>query len=145
MREAGRACTVCVRSEQTDAAGERQRMEIRCKGRLSEREGVLYVLYEEEPEDGRARGGMRNLLKIWEDPPRVSLKKSGEAAWEMHFEAGKREHSAYRTPYGALEMGVDTKSVTLKKEREKTSLQLLYALSIQGENQADCRLEIEIS
>lgn len=140
MREKSRECTVCVTSEQTDRAGERQRMETKCKGRLSERGGVLYVLYEENVEGDV----VKNLVKIAEDPPRVSLKKSGEVSWNMYFEAGKSGRSEYVTPWGALEIGVQTKEVTLKREQEKTSLRLLYTLYIQGERQADCRLEMEI-
>ena len=137
--EERRECTVCVKSEQRDKAGERRRMETRSRGRLSEREGVLYVLYEENAGDR-----IKNLLKIEKDPLRVSLKKSGGISWKIHFEAGKRDCSEYSTPYGTLEIGVQTERVTLHRDKEKTSLQLLYALWIQGEKQADCRLEIEI-
>lgn len=140
MREKSRECTVRVISEQTDRAGERQRIETTCKGRLSERGGVLYVLYEENMEGTAAK----NLVKIVENPLYVGLKKSGEVSWDMHFEVGKSGRSEYVTPWGALEIGVQTKEVLLKREQEKTSLRLLYALFIQGERQADCRLEMEI-
>lgn len=98
------------------------------------------MLYEE------SLGGdiVKNLVKIAQDPLRVSLKKSGEVSWDMCFEAGKSGRSEYMTPCGTLEIGVQTKEVTLKREQEKTSLQLLYTLLIQGEKQADCRLEMEI-
>lgn len=138
--EKSRECTVFVRAEQTDRAGEEEKIETRCKGRLSMRGGVLYVLYEEIMEETV----VKNLLKIAEDPPRVSLKKSGGVSWDMHFEAGKSGRSEYRTPCGALEIGARTEDVTLRREQEKTSLQLRYTLFIQGEKQADCRLEIEV-
>ncbi|MDE6949870.1 MAG: DUF1934 domain-containing protein, partial [Lachnospiraceae bacterium] len=77
-------------------------------------------------------------------PLRVSLKKSGAVSWKITFEQGKREVSEYGTPCGMLQIGADTKRITLKKEQKKTSLLLLYTLLIQGEKQADCRLEIEI-
>lgn len=174
MRDESRECTVCVKSAQTDGTGEIQRMETRSRGRLSEREGVLYVLYEEsagekecppqgeqnagrkplreaqglaagdKPLSGRKKAVTRNLLKIECDPLRASLKKSGEISWKMCFEAGKRDCSEYRTPYGALSIGASTEKITLKRQDKKTSLQLAYTLFIQGEKQADCRLEIEI-
>lgn len=141
-----RNCRVRVRSEQRVADGEKQIMEIEREGRLSEREGVLYVLYTEnmeETESGSAEK-VKNLLKIEKKAARVELKKSGAVSWKMCFEAGKRDYSEYGTPYGALEIGAETKAVTVREEQEKTSLQLLYTLLIQGEKQADCRLEIEI-
>lgn len=136
-----RECRVYVTSHQIDTKGEKQTIKTGSKGQLSEREGVLYVLYEEETEENAA---IRNLLKIEEDPVRASLKKSGMISWKMRFEQGKYEKSEYQTPYGALEIGAETKKITVEKREEKTSLQLAYTLFIQGEKQADCRLEIEI-
>ena len=43
-----------------------------------------------------------------------------------------------------MDIGAETKVVTAEKKEEKTSLQLVYTLFIQGEKQADCRLEIMI-
>ena len=137
-----------VRSVQRNAEGETQIFEMKNKGRLSEREGVLYVLYEENVEEMRETASVvtvKNLLKIEEKPLRVSLKKSGAVFWKTVFEEGKKAETGYGTPYGAFEIGVETECVTLKKEQKKTSLQLLYALFVQGEKQADCRLELEIS
>lgn len=132
---------VFVTSYQIDTEGERQIIEAKSKGQLSEREGVLYVLYEENTEDGQT---IKNLLKIEKEPFRVSLKKSGAVSWKMIFEQGKKDKAEYETPYGALKIGAETKVVKVWREKEKTSLQLVYTLFIQGEKQADCRLEIEI-
>ena len=121
-------------------------METTNKGQLSEREEVLYVLYEENLEETGSGdlADVRNLLKIEEAHARVTLKKSGGVSWKIRFEAGKQDRSEYETPYGGFEIGVETKDVTIKKEHEKTSLQLVYTLVIQKEKQAACRLEIEI-
>lgn len=144
IREKGRECTVCVQSEQKNADGETQYFETKSKGRLSEREGALFVLYEENTEEMPENQSVKNLLKIEEEPLRVSLKKSGSVSWRMTFERGSRMETEYGTPYGALKIGIETERIILKKRQEKTSLQLLYALFIQGEKQADCRLELEI-
>lgn len=141
IKRKSRECRVCVTSHQVDTEGEEQIIKTENKGQLSEREGVLYVLYEEETGE---KAVIKNLLKIEKEPLRVSLKKSGAVLWKMIFEQGKYERSEYQTPYGALEIGTGTRTVKLEKGEEKTSLQLAYALFIQGEKQADCRLEIEI-
>lgn len=155
VRETRRECTVCVRSEQKNLEGETQSFEVKGRGHLSEREGTLFVLYEENMEEAQEKTGrenktvsemrVKNLLKIEEEPLRVSLKKSGAVSWKMIFEQGKHRESEYGTPYGALKIGTETTRLTLKKERKKISLQLLYALFIQGEKQADCRLELEFT
>lgn len=135
---------VFVRSEQINETGERQTMETRSKGQLSGGEKVLYVLYEENSEETQAGAAVKNLLKIEAEPVRVSLRKSGMVSWKINFEQGKKDRSEYRTPYGTLEIGAETREVKVEKEQEKTSLLLVYTLFIQGEKQADCRLEIEI-
>ena len=147
LSEKSRECTVWVKSVQKNEEGETQIFETRNKGRLSGREGVLYVLYEENGEETQGSApvmSVKNLLKIEKDPLRASLKKSGAVSWRMTFEQGKGSEAAYETPYGTLRTGVWTTSVTLEMEQKKTSLQLLYTLFIQGEKQADCRLELEI-
>ncbi len=141
IREKSRECKVLVTSCQINREGEEQVIKAESKGQLSEREGVLYVLYEENTEEGQI---VKNLLRIEADGLRVSLKKSGAVSWKIIFERGKRDRSEYETPYGALEISVDTKVVKLQRAEEKISLQLAYALFIQGEKQADCRLETEI-
>ena len=112
-----RECTVRVRTEQVNAAGEKQIMETTNKGQLSEREEVLYVLYEEKTEEGEV---VKNLLKIEKELLRASLKKSGAVSWKMVFEQGKYEKSEYQTPYGTLEIGAETKEVKAEKKEEKT-------------------------
>lgn len=139
-----RECLVCIRSEQISPEGERQTMETRSKGQLSERDGVLYVLYTEKQEGGPEESGVKNLLKIEDNPPRVSLRKSGAVSWKMNFAEGGRDRAEYQTPYGTLEISARTESVKVERGQKKSSLQLTYALFIQGEKQADCRLEIEI-
>lgn len=141
IKEKSRECRVWVTSHQVNTEGEKQVMKTENKGRLSERGGVLYVLYEEKTEEGEV---VKNLLKIEKELLRASLKKSGAVSWKMVFEQGKYEKSEYQTPYGTLEIGAETKEVKAEKEEEKTSLQLVYTLFIQGEKQADCRLEIMI-
>lgn len=154
IEEKSRECRVRVKSAQRDTDGETQIFETENKGRLSGKEGVLYVLYEENMEEMQERTGrkketepearVKNLLKIEEGPLRVSLKKSGAVSWEMTFEQGKRRETEYRTPYGILKIGTETERIIFTKGQEKASLQLLYTLFIQGVKQADCRLELSI-
>lgn len=146
MKETGTDCIVRVRSEQRNADGEKQIIEARSKGRLSEREGVLYVLYTENmDENGTGESAeVRNLLKIEKSSAWAEIRKSGAVSWKMRFEQGRTERQMYVTPYGSLEICTETKAVAVKTEQKKTSLQLMYALLMEGEKQADCRLEIEI-
>ncbi len=156
-----RECTVRVISEQTGVDGEKQIIRTENKGRLYRREGALYVYYMENMEETQGAAETETLLKIEalnvpeiealgiaHIPVRVTLKKSGAVFWEITFEQGMRAHAAYETPYGTLETSVETTevnyAVSFINGQEKTSLRLAYTLMIQGEKQADCRLEFEI-
>lgn len=156
-----RECTVHVISEQTDMDGEKQVIKTENKGRLYRREGALYVRYTEKMEEAKDAAETENLLKIEalnvpeienrntaHIPVRVTLKKSGVVSWEITFEQGTRARAIYETPYGILETCVETTevnyAVSFINGQEKTSLRLAYTLLIQGEKQADCRLELEI-
>ncbi len=97
LRENKRNVTVITASVHRDQEGEQEYREIRAKGQLSEREGVLYVLYEEEMEG--AERPVKNFLKIEPSPLRVSIKKSGGVCWKAVFEKGMRHEADYRTPY----------------------------------------------
>ncbi len=138
-KDKGRIVTVQIMSSQTGVDGEHHIMDSQETGRLFEREGVLYVLYEET-------GDMpvKNLLKIEKEPVRVHLKKSGAVSWGITFEEGTKEISDYHTPYGILQMKAETECVVLEQTGQKISLQLAYTLFIQEEEQAACRLEIKI-
>ena len=144
--EKRKKCTVRVRSEQINGDGEKQIMETKSEGQLSERNGVLYVLYTESMDESGTgiSAKVKNLLKIEKEPLRVSLTKSGAVSWKITFIQGEKDRAEYGTPYGSLEISADTKAVTLKRTGQKISLQLVYSLFIQGEKQADCRLEIDI-
>lgn len=142
LKENKRNVTVCVSAVHENPDGEREYMETRTEGRLSERESVLYVLYEEKTQ--KADRPVKNLLKIEKEPLRASLKKSGGICWKAVFEEGLRQETEYLTPYGAFSAGVETKSVILEQMQNKISLQLAYTLFIQGFKQADCRLDITI-
>ncbi len=141
ITENKKECMVCISSHHAGADGESQSMEIKSRGRLFKRGSVLSVLYEENEKAGEQ---IKTLLKIEKEPLRVSIRKSGAVIWNAVFEEGKKDVSAYETPYGALEIEVETKTVNVRQTEQKTSLQLRYALLIQGEKQADCRLEIDI-
>ncbi len=157
-----RECTVRVMSEQTGIDGEKQVIKAENKGRLFKKGGALYVCYTENMEETQDTAEVENLLKIEalnvpeiEDfniahvPVRVTIKKSGAVSWEMTFEQGMRAQATYETPYGVFETCAETTevnyAVSFLNGQEKTSLRLAYTLFIQGEKQADCRLELEAS
>ncbi len=84
-KDKGRIVTVKIMSRQTGVDGEHHVMDSQETGRLFEREGVLYVLYEESGD-----APVKNLLKIEKEPVRIHLRKSGAFSWSINFEEGTK-------------------------------------------------------
>lgn len=149
-----RKVRIKVESLQTDLEGNRQHMKTDSTGQLLEREGILFVLYQEKMEGVDAP--VKNLLKAEpverdtgeEDEEsgsyRIILEKTGGVSWMIIFEEGKRHESNYDTPYGPISMGVKTDTVSLQRSEEKICLNIGYTLFVQGKKQAACEIKIEM-
>ncbi|MBR2046788.1 MAG: DUF1934 domain-containing protein [Agathobacter sp.] len=99
-----------------------------------------YVLYEEVME-GETKT-TKNRIKI--APGMLELTKSGVVNVHMLFEENKKNITHYYTPYGSLNMGIDTKQVVIEKEENCMQVSVLYGLEMNQEFLADCDIKITI-
>ena len=98
-------------------------------------------MYEEIEESGL--GVTKNTLKVTGDH-RVEMKKSGVLTSHMVFEKGKKYVSSYKTPYGQMQIGTDTKELTIISEVEKIRIFVRYTLEAEDEAVAESRIRIEV-
>ena len=101
-----------------------------------------YVIYDEVTE-GESQV-TKNILKF--KGKTFELTKRGLVNVHMVFEEGQKSMTNYSTPFGSILMGMDTGKVeiTEKEEEEKIRILVEYALEVNYEFLADCRIEIEI-
>ena len=125
--------------------GDTDQMEFVTEGELYERNGSIYLLYEESEISGMP--GCKTRLKIKGDT--VSMKRLGTktipAGTEMEFAPGKVFTGPYDTPYGSFEMEI----VTNKKESDLTaegtgSVHIDYKMSLKGLVESHNQLSIEL-
>ena len=113
--------------------GDQDQMEFVTEGELAERNGALYLIYEESEISGMP--GCKTRLKIKDNY--ISMKRLGTktipAGTEMVFEPGKVFTGPYDTPYGSFEMEVATKEVINELTAEGTGrVRIDYKMSLKG-------------
>ena len=92
--------------------GDWEEIEITTTGTFYEKEASLYLLYEEVlGDDGKEESICKNRLKIRKDPLEVTIVKSGAVASCLTFSEHGRDVSDYATPYGNLNLDIETKHI----------------------------------
>lgn len=102
--------------------------------------GSHYVIYEEASEGFEEIS--RNMLKFKEHE--MSLTKKGLVNVQMAFEEKRKNMSNYNTPYGDIMIGIDTRGVEINESEEEIALQVDYALEVNYQHFADCKIDIRI-
>ncbi|MBQ0079430.1 MAG: DUF1934 domain-containing protein [Eubacterium sp.] len=118
-------------SQYNDSVGE-DSMEFITEAKLYEKNGALYVIYEESDISGIP--GCRTRLKVKDG--KVQMKRFGEGAGignEIKFEKGKRYTGFYATPMGPIELEVLTNNLETSLTPEgKGELDIDYSISLKG-------------
>lgn len=99
-----------------------------------------YILYEEVMEGEIST--TKNRIKV--APGMMELNKSGVVNVNMLFEEHKKSITHYNTPYGCLEMGIDTKQVIMEEEEDCLHVSAAYGLEMNQEFLADCDISITV-
>ena len=128
-----------------DKEEETEQLELVTEGKYYEKDGVLYLTYDESDFSGMT--GCTTSLSISGDE--IMMKRSGEAVpldTEIKFVKGKRFTGYYGTPFGAVEMEVLTNDVVnnITPDGPKGSQNIAYHISLRGLSKGRSRLDIEI-
>ena len=115
-------------------------MEVITAGTYFEKDGRSYVKYDEVMEG--FSGNISNLLKFSDRSLEVT--KRGIANVHMVFEEDKKNMTYYETPFGNLLIGIAATRIATQKSEENIGVEVDYALEINYEHQADCKISIEI-
>ena len=99
-----------------------------------------YVIFEEAMEGFQEK--TKNVIKFKENS--LDLTKKGLVNVHMIFEENKKNMTNYATPYGNILIGIDARSVRLKEKEERIEVDVDYALEVNYEHFADCKIKIDI-
>lgn len=103
--------------------------------------GKHYIVYEEVIEG--TSGVIKNRIKITGDDC-VEIVKSGISNSHMTFERNKKNQTYYKTPYGQMLIGVNTRQLQIAEEEDKISVRIEYELDVNHEPMADCKIKMDI-
>ncbi|HIV79858.1 MAG TPA: DUF1934 domain-containing protein [Candidatus Avanaerovorax faecigallinarum] len=124
-----------------------ERMEFVTDGRMYERNGANYYIYEESEFSGFP--GCMTSLKLKDGTLRMKRlgKNSGQSyGTELEFRKGGRFSSRYQTPFGSFDMEVLTNSLETSIDEDGCGLiKVDYHVSLEGMSEGRNALEIEIS
>lgn len=95
-------------------------------GSCREKNGRFYIMYTSKAENEE------NHVIIIADSMGVRIKRSGVSRSEMIYNTGKKTFFAYHTPYGTMDMEIETHSIHNGLSERGGTLKLVYTLRIQG-------------
>ncbi|HKM29042.1 MAG TPA: DUF1934 domain-containing protein [Anaerovoracaceae bacterium] len=122
---------------------EEDQLEFVTEGKLYERAGSKYLVYDESEFSGFP--GCKTTLKLTDSS--MKMRRLGEVGYgtEIVFEKGKRFLSKYETPYGMMDMEVLTNDFTNNLSEEGLgNVDIDYNVSISGLAEGRNKLNIEV-
>ena len=105
------------------------------------RNGKHYIIYDEVFEG--MTGTVKNKIKIT-GTDMVEIMKSGITSSHMIFEKNKKNLTYYKTPYGQMLVGVNTRNMEISVEDDKIGVLVDYELDVNHEPLADCKIKMNI-
>lgn len=133
-----RTVHITITGVQSDVTGEEMIAELSAAGEYFEKNGSLYLLYEEaDPDSGAVT---RNTLKA--SGQNITLTKRGGVRSQMQFAPEEMHPAEYITPYGILHFQVYTEDVKILFGDARGEIRLRYALYSDGELLSRCRLTV---
>lgn len=131
---------ISIFSQARDAIFEADIVKSVAWGKLTERYGKLYAVYEETAETGFS--GTTTVLK-WNDE-KVSLIRYGRLEHRQEFAVGLVDTAFYKTPYLDIPIVVKTNALRVHREGQKWLLEIDYTTEIGNNPPSEICLRIEI-
>mgnify|MGYP003378584831 CR=1 FL=1 len=102
---------------------------------------ATYILYDEVVEG--VSGTIKNKIKI-SGTDSVEIMKSGLSNTHMIFEKNKKNLTYYKTPYGQMLVGLNTKDMKVDVSEETIKVLVGYELEVNHEPLAECKIHMKI-
>ncbi len=115
-------------------------IEVVTPGEFYKEENEYCAVYNETEISGME--GTTTTLKI--SPSRISLLREGTTSAKMDFEENNPCVTLYNTPYGMLELKIDTQKLNIDIDDKGGEVFINYHMSIAGQNPQATELKIKI-
>lgn len=115
-------------------------IEVVTPGDFYKKENYYYAVYEETEISGMS--GTTTTLKIGKD--KFSLIRMGSTSAKMDFDKKVKNISMYNTPYGTLELKIETKDLDINIDDDGGNVLVNYNMSLSGQTPYNTMLKINI-
>lgn len=115
-------------------------IEVVTPGKFLVDENEFKAIYEESEISGM--DGTTTTLKIKENC--MVLERVGSTTTNMEFKEGKVAVSLYNTPYGILDLNVDTKELNINIDENGGEIYSKYILGLEGQEGITTEMNIKI-
>lgn len=132
---------VAIRGLQFAAREEETNIQTITAAEYYKRNNSHYVIYDEASEESGQN--TRNIIKFKDNM--LELTKRGFVNVHMIFEENKKNLTNYATPFGDILIGIDAKKITMQDLENSIRVNVDYALEVNYEFLADCKISMEIS
>ncbi|MBL4935807.1 DUF1934 domain-containing protein [Clostridium sp. YIM B02515] len=129
---------ISVTSKQTDS--DESAIEVVTPGEFYKEDNFYYAVYNETELSGME--GTTTTLKVM--PDSLLLSREGTTATEMRFKKYAKDLILYNTPYGVMEMKIETKDLTVNLDENGGDVAINYNLTIAGQNPQNTILKVNI-
>lgn len=122
--------------EETD----QEPVEVITSGDYYKKNGKHYVIYDEVMEGFEET--TKNIIKFGDGY--LDITKRGVTNVHMMFEKDKKNHTYYYTPYGSLLIGIEATRVEVEETEQDIYIFVDYALEVNYEHVADCKIKMNV-
>lgn len=140
MEDMTKEVMVSIRGLQFDQGVDSERIETIQWGQYYKKNNFHYVVYDELMEGYEEP--TKNVIRFKEHE--LNLIKRGLVNVQMVFEEKKKNVTSYLTPYGTILIGLYTEKVTCSENENEIRVNVDYALEVNYEYLADCKIEMLI-
>ncbi|WP_055669374.1 DUF1934 domain-containing protein [Desnuesiella massiliensis] len=116
------------------------KIEVVTPGKFYKEEDTYYAVYDETEISGME--GTTTTLQIW--PNKLSLVRIGTTSAKMEFEKNSPCTTLYNTPYGMLEIKIETNDLKVEVGDGGGEISVNYNMSIAGQKPQNTELQIKI-
>jgi uncharacterized beta-barrel protein YwiB (DUF1934 family) len=120
--------------------GDTEEIKVVTPGTFYAKDDAYYAEYAETEISGME--GTTTTMKI--RPNKFSLIRQGSTNAEMDFDKKEKSISMYTTPYGTLELKIETQKLDVMVDEDGGDIYIKYLLSIVGHDALDTTLKINI-
>lgn len=135
----GKKVHLTVTGRQTDETGNTTVTTRSVQGEAYEKNGSLYLLYEDSAEENGPP--VKNVVKL--KGSSLELTKKGGISTRMVFQPDREYLTDYATPLGCLKIGILTRSLEISAREVPLKIKITYTLTWEGKPFSDCVLTID--